>query len=109
MHHVLKLLGDATTTHFDASSLDDDLSFLQDLDLVYLGASPEQYQILTKFLREDYKHFNDRQYNSMRLKFLETFLNVLPCIYSTQKFRELFEETAKANITKEVEELREKV
>lgn len=49
---------------------------------------------------------NDKQYNSMRLKFLETFLNILPCIYSTTKFRDLFEETAKANITVEIEELK---
>lgn len=109
MQHVLKLLGDSSTSHFDATSIDDDVNYLQDLDLIYLGASPDLFKSYTALLRQEYSHMNDKQYNSMRLKFLETFLNVLPCIYATTKFRDLYEETAKANITGEIEELKASV
>lgn len=105
IQHVFKLLGDSSSTHFDAST-DDDVNYLQDLDLIYLGTSSDIFKSQTKLLRQEYAQMNDKQYNSMRLKFLETFLNVLPCIYSTKKFRDLFEETAKANITAEIEELK---
>lgn len=105
IQHVFKLLGDSSSTHFDAST-DDDVNYLQDLDLIYLGTSSDIFKSQTKLLRQEYGQMNDKQYNSMRLKFLETFLNVLPCIYSTKKFRDLFEETAKANITAEIEELK---
>ncbi|XP_063701869.1 uncharacterized protein LOC134831952 [Culicoides brevitarsis] len=103
VQHVLRLLGDPSANVFD---IEDDLNFLQDLDLVYLSSSAEDFRRQRELLRLEYKQMNDKQYNSMRLKFLETFLNVLPCIYSTTQFREQFEEAAKANITAEVEELK---
>uniref|UniRef100_A0A336MYG1 CSON009582 protein n=2 Tax=Culicoides sonorensis TaxID=179676 RepID=A0A336MYG1_CULSO len=107
IQHVLKLLGDPSSTCV-CDSLNDDLNFLQDLDLIYLGVSPpETYKTQIELLRKDYPHMNDKQYNSMRLKFLETFLNVLPCIYSTSKFRDLYEETAKKNVSNEVQELKQ--
>lgn len=103
----MKLLGDESVSVSDLT-IDDDQNFIQDLDLIVLGSGLDTYQSYTELLRKEYSHLNDKQYNTMRLKILETFLHVLPCIYSTTKFRDLFEETAKKNISTEVEQLKAK-
>lgn len=87
-------------------NLEEEANFIQDLDLVFLGSTPDAYRAYTAALRKEHLHLDDKEYNATRLKALHTLLNVLPSIYSTSKFKDMFEEAAKSNVSKEIEELK---
>lgn len=89
-----------------SDDLEEEANFIQDLDLVVLGSAPDVYKSYTEALRKEYPHLDDKTYNSTRLKALETFLNVLPSIYCTAKFKDLFEAATRANVSKEVDTLK---
>lgn len=42
--------------------------FVQDLDLVVLGSSPETYKMYSAALRKEYSHMTDDSYKAMRKK-----------------------------------------
>lgn len=100
---VKKLLGDES---IDAMpGYDDEINLLQDLDLLVLGSSPEEYKRYRELLRKEYCHLDDSSYTKMRLKVLETFL-MIPNIFSTNEFQTKFEDIARKNIVNEIEELK---
>lgn len=100
---VKKLLGDES---IDAMpGYDDEINLLQDLDLLVLGSSPEEYKRYRELLRKEYCHLGDSSYTKMRLKVLETFL-MIPNIFSTNEFQTKFEDIARKNIVNEIEELK---
>lgn len=100
---VKKLLGDES---IDAMpGYDEQCNLLQDLDLLVLGSSPEEYKRYRQLLREEYSYLDDSSYTKMRLKVLETFL-MIPTIFSTNDFKSKFEDVARKNIVNEIEELK---
>ncbi|XP_055916069.1 uncharacterized protein LOC129948943 [Eupeodes corollae] len=100
---VKKLLGDET---IDAlPGYEDEINLLQDLDLVVLGSSPEEYKRYRELLRKEYSHLDDSSYTKMRLKVLQTFL-MIPTIFSTNEFQTKFEETARKNVDTEIKDLK---
>lgn len=100
---VKKLLGDETVDTMPR--YDEEINIIQDLDLVVLGSTPEEYKRYRELLRKEYSHLDDSSYTKMRLKVLETFL-MIPTIFATDCFRTKFEETARKNILKEIEDLK---
>lgn len=100
------MLGNESVNVVD--SLDEDVAYVQDLDLIFLGSSSDDYKKYSEALRKEYNVLNEQEYNSTRVKMLNTLLNVLPSIYTTSKFKDMFEEVAKSNVSKEIEELQNK-
>ncbi|XP_055836812.1 uncharacterized protein LOC129905365 [Episyrphus balteatus] len=98
-----KLLGDESIDTLPG--YDEEINLLQDLDLLVLGSPPEEYNRYRELLRKEYSHLDDASYKKMRLKVLETFL-MIPTIFATNDFQSKFEETARKNIIKEIEELK---
>jgi predicted metal-dependent HD superfamily phosphohydrolase len=85
----------ATKTHQNPLN-DPDLDFFLDFDLQILGASPENYQLYTHQIRQEYAIYPDFIYNVGRKKALKHFLDA-PYIFKTDIFREMYEATAKEN------------
>ncbi|KAH7727094.1 hypothetical protein AAVH_05319 [Aphelenchoides avenae] len=82
----------------------DDLHYLVDFDMAWLGAEPERYDELSAKIREEDKTLNDNDYRQQRLKILRLFLQV-PNIYATREFRDQFEAVARRNIQREIDTL----
>ncbi|XP_065093048.1 uncharacterized protein LOC135713745 [Ochlerotatus camptorhynchus] len=101
-NNTLRLLGDVSVESSDLP--DDDVSYFQDLDLLILGYSAEDYKLYTEQLRKEYPSKETSSYAKMRLKILQTF-NRIPFIYATKEFGDKFEKTARDNIGKEIKEL----
>ncbi|XP_058463243.1 uncharacterized protein LOC131437730 [Malaya genurostris] len=101
-NNILQLLGDVNVDSFDLP--EDELLYFQDLDLLMLGYSPENYKQYTVQLRQEYSTMDEQSYNKMRLKILRSF-NRIPFIYASKEFSEKYESTARANIESEIKEL----
>ncbi|XP_058832831.1 uncharacterized protein LOC131690812 [Topomyia yanbarensis] len=101
-NNILQLLGDVSVESVDLP--EDDVLYFQDLDLLILGYSPEEYKQYTVQLRQEYSAIDTESYNKMRLKILQTF-NRIPFIYATKAFSEKYESAARANIENEIKEL----
>ncbi|XP_055537377.1 uncharacterized protein LOC129725486 [Wyeomyia smithii] len=101
-NNTLRLLGDVTVESIDLP--EDDVLFFQDLDLLILGYSADEYKQYSKQLREEYSELDSGSYNRMRLKILQTF-NRIPFIYASKELGDKYEQTARANIGNEIKEL----
>lgn len=78
-----------------------DKHYFLDLDMAVLGTDEISYEIYTKQVRGEYDFLAENVYKALRLKVLQTFLQI-PNIFSTKVFREKYEEQARRNILKEI-------
>ncbi|XP_046387760.1 uncharacterized protein LOC124157238 isoform X3 [Ischnura elegans] len=105
--HLLK----SSATHIteehkteEAYGTEDEHYFL-DLDMVVLGSPPTMYDEYVQQVRQEYTFLPDKSYSNLRLKVLQTFLQI-PNIFATREFRDKFEQQARLNIKREVESLK---
>lgn len=98
-NHIL-----ATKSHEPNSNPDS--NYFTDADLSILGATPAGYEIYRSQVRKEYNFYPALIYNSGRKKVLQQFLK-MECIYKTEHFREKYEDSARANIQREVQKLSE--
>jgi predicted metal-dependent HD superfamily phosphohydrolase len=93
----------ATKVH--APSADSDTNIFVDADLSILGADWQTYSLYKDNIRKEYSIFPDIIYRSGRAKVLQGFLN-RERIFTTETFFKLYEHQAKANITRELDEMK---
>lgn len=91
----------ATKSH--QTQADDLNNLLIDLDLAILGADQERYDRYSQGVRKEYSIYPDLLYRSGRKKVLQHFLTQ-PHIYKTPAFRGAFEEKARENLQRELEQ-----
>ncbi|VDO21268.1 CG3579-PA, putative [Brugia malayi] len=102
---ILKSEKHCTDAHLIANSYgEDDVHFLLDFDLAFLGVDEIEYDTHSKNIRKEYNHLNDEEYRQQRLKILKLFMRI-PNIYATRELRERFEVQARLNIAKEISDL----
>lgn len=91
----------ATKTH---KTNDNDTKWLIDFDLEILGKSLKLYKDYTQLIRKEYKLVPNLLYKKGRKKVLQHFIDK-PFIYATDKFRKLYENQAKENLTNKLKSL----
>ncbi|EJW87482.1 hypothetical protein WUBG_01609 [Wuchereria bancrofti] len=102
---ILKSEKHCTDAHLTADTYgEEDVHFLLDFDLAFLGVNKIEYDTHSKNIRKEYDHLNDEEYRQQRLKILKLFMQI-PNIYATRELRERFEVQARLNIAKEISEL----
>lgn len=69
----------------------------------FCSSTEPEYAKYRVLLRKEFSELNDAAYNAMRLKVLQSLLQI-PTIYSSEAFAHL-EFTARANIEQEITEL----
>ncbi|MFD5828860.1 hypothetical protein [Lentzea sp. NPDC060358] len=91
----------ATITH----SSDDPLAHvLLDADLAILGSEPEHYDRYRAAVRQEYAQHDDAAWRAGRAKVLRTLLD-REDLYVTEPARQLWDETARANLARELQSL----
>jgi len=93
----------ATKSH-NFSIIDSDLDYFLDFDLQKLGADWKEYEEYSKQIRLEYRFYPDLIYKPGRKKVLEHFLK-LEKIYKSPEFFNLYENQARINLLKELEEI----
>ena len=79
---------------------------LSDADLAVLAAAPERYAGYVAGVRAEYAHVADDDFRSGRAAVLRDLL-AKPALFHTAAARGLWEERARANVTRELAELAE--
>ena len=92
----------ATKSHH--TSADSDTNYFTDADLSILGQDWETYLLYCQNVRKEYSIYPDLVYNPGRKKVLNHFLS-MDRIFKTGFFHAKFENQAKENIWKEIEQL----
>ena len=92
----------ATKTH--EATDNNDLEFFLDGDLAILGSDEAQYKTYAQKIRREYLWVPDEQYKLGRKKVLEKFLQ-RKNIFFTQNACDQFEEKARQNLNREIEQL----
>jgi predicted metal-dependent HD superfamily phosphohydrolase len=95
--HVL-----ATKTH--SAPRDADTQFLVDADLAILGAPAHAYDLYARSIRQEYRRYPGFLYVPGRRKVLLHFLS-MPVIFCTPYFRERYEDIARSNLQRELDQL----
>ncbi|MNQ64984.1 hypothetical protein D3C85_794260 [compost metagenome] len=85
----------------------EDINWLIDFDLKILAKDWDDYKIYFEQIRKEYRIYPDFLYKPGRAKALKHFLEN-EFIFQTEKFRNLYEEKARANIGKEISILESK-
>ncbi|WKX96876.1 hypothetical protein Q1695_012935 [Nippostrongylus brasiliensis] len=80
---------------------DEDVHYLIDFDMAFLGDSEEQFAEHEKAQRMEYSHLSDEEYRKQREKVLRFFLQI-PNIYATKELRADLEARARKNIENEI-------
>uniref|UniRef100_A0A915C9R2 Uncharacterized protein n=1 Tax=Parascaris univalens TaxID=6257 RepID=A0A915C9R2_PARUN len=83
---------------------EEDLHFLLDFDMAFLGSEPSKYDVHCANIRKEYAHLSDEDYADQRLKVLKLFMQI-PNIFATKELRERFEANARENIIREISTL----
>lgn len=78
-----------------------DGQYLADIDLAILGAAPEEFDAYERAIRQEYAHVPDAPFRAGRAQILRSFLD-RPSIYLTDFFRDLYEQNARANLTRSI-------
>ena len=78
---------------------------LSDADLGILAAPQERYEAYVAGVRTDFAHVSDQDFRAGRAAVLAD-LAAAPSLFRTARGRELWEERARANLARELEELR---
>lgn len=81
------------------------LAHLLDADLAIFAAAPERYDRYAAAVRLEYAHVPDAAFCSGRAQILEAYVQQ-PAIYRTDAARGLWEARARANLSREIAELR---
>ncbi len=92
-------------TDHQHDDLTGDAAVLCDVDLAILGASREQFAIYDAAIREEYDWVPQDAYRAGRGRVLARFLD-RPRIYQTDYFHARLEESARANLTRALEQYR---
>ena len=93
----------ATKDHKNPNN-NSDINYMLDFDLFILGQNPEEYKTYTEQIRREYSMYPDHLYYPGRIHALKHFLNTEE-IYKTSKFKDLYEQMARHNITEEIKML----
>jgi predicted metal-dependent HD superfamily phosphohydrolase len=92
----------ATKSHVVSDN--SDTNYFTDADLSVLGADWDTYQTYFKNIRKEYSIYPSIVYNPGRKKVLQHFL-AMPRIFKTEYFFHLYEQQAKTNLHKELNQL----
>ena len=87
-----------------AASEDNSTRWVNDIDLAILGATREHYDAYTAAIRQEYGWIRGGDYNLLRARFMQTFLE-RPQIYLTPQMHYEFEDRARKNIARELDAL----
>ncbi len=90
-----------TTTRHHREPEDTDAALAMDIDLLIFAAESQRYDAYARDIRKEYAHIDDPSFHLQRVEFLRTFLR-RRSIYWTRHFRKLNEESARANIEREL-------
>lgn len=101
--HAIELFILATKTHDipNGFPFKNDLSFFLDFDLSILGVKWEDYFMYSYNIRKEFNQYPDTAYKEGRRQALERIANK-PFLFLTPQLQQLFEETARQNINKEL-------
>ena len=88
----------------DNHDFQNDARYFLDMDLSILGQSDEVYEGYAKAVRLEYAQVPDELYRQGRMQVLTNFLN-RPRLYFTDDFYDRFEQTARANLEREIKNL----
>jgi predicted metal-dependent HD superfamily phosphohydrolase len=91
-------------TKHDTASLSGDAAVVVDIDLSILGRRPEEYDRYERAIRKEYKWVPRPVYRRKRVEILESFLS-RAAIYRTEHFRSRYEQQARLNLQRAIEEL----
>lgn len=96
----------ATAGH-KLESIDNDLGLFLDADLAILGAPSQRYFKYAKGIRQEYSHVPLDLYNAARVGILRSLSTRFEGsgVYTTEVFREKYEDQAQANIQAEIDQL----
>ena len=100
---VARLVG-LTAGHATADD-DADGALLCDADLAILASDEERYAAYTAAIRREYAHVPDDAFRGGREQVLRALLE-LPSIYRLEPLRAAWEDKARANLTRELAELK---
>lgn len=89
----------ATKKH-DAS-LDRDAAVMVDVDLSILGREPQRFDEYENQIRQEYGWVSDEAFAAGRTAVLESFL-ARPVVYSTELFRNKYEQQARENLKRSI-------
>lgn len=92
----------ATKSHKTGQNHDTD--YILDADLAVLGRDWKDYREYAQKIRKEYHVYPDILYNPGRKKVLIHFLN-LPRIFKTDHFYNIYEQNARENMQRELEDL----
>jgi predicted metal-dependent HD superfamily phosphohydrolase len=93
------------TLHHDPVPGDSEAAVLCDADLAVLAAGPERYARYVRSVRQEYAHVPEPMFRSGRAAVLDA-LAAMPRLYRTPVGRERWEDAARANLARELAELR---
>lgn len=96
-----KVTGLIMATCHRAVATEADERLIADIDLGILGSPPTEYQAYAAAIRAEYSFVPPEDYRQGRTIILQGFLD-RPSIYSNTRFRDLFEDTARANLAAEI-------
>lgn len=82
-----------------------DAAIVVDVDLSILGRDPIRFRDYENQIREEYNWASDEAFASGRVSVLEGFL-ARPVIYSTEFFRDKYEQQARENLISSIQSLR---
>ena len=94
------------TTDHHAEAGDHEGAVLCDADLSVLGSEPEGYLTYAAAVREEYRHVPDHLFRVGRIRVLKSLLDA-PRLFRTEPGRRWWEARARANVSAEVERLRQ--
>ncbi len=95
------------TTH-DSVIEEPDAQLMADIDLARLGSDADVFDMHSDNIRKEYSEVEDEIYYPARLKILKRFID-REHIYYRQEFRDEFEEKARTNLKRAIQELSLKV
>ncbi len=104
VRHVGELIV-ATTPAMPHLHVDAPLAHLLDADLAIFASGDARYRQYTSAVRAEYAHLSGDEFRTGRARILGSYL-AQPTIYRTPVSQQLWEERARANLTREIDELR---
>ncbi len=92
-------------TKHTGEPLTGDTAIVVDVDVSILGAEPATYSVYQEAIRKEYRWVPEFLYRRKRIEILQAFLG-RATLYETESFRHRYEEQARENLRREIEELR---
>lgn len=93
-------------TRHDAPAGAGDTQLVVDIDLAILGAARERFDEYERQVRLEYAHVPEADYRAGRARLLRGLL-ARPSLYATSFFRSRFEASARENLARSIERLRD--